>query len=709
MRWSGRWAAAAPERLPPAVIVGLGRGTLAVVRSLARRGVEVWVGAPSREPPAASRYCRGSVLLPDPLDDPGACVDALLELASGLPPRPVLLPSDDVSVGLLTRHRARFGERYRLAAPPDAMADVVLDKSRQYRRIRDAGLPIPRTWFPDGSADGGAQPDVPGDARFPLLVKPRFSEGYFLRHGRKLLVARTPLELRALLEDSPEPMLIQELMENAVEDGFQFCSFVDRGGRLLGSLTLRKRDVFPRPFGNTVAVETVSNEAVEMLAREVLDALEVRGPSEVEFIRDRRTGEYGYVELNPRFTNHTAIQVASGLDSPWLSYAEAAGLSVAPVTMDRRRLVWHCPELRIPYSRSLAPPPALPDSLPGPTHSVTDLFVPGDPGPLLRKALNAATPRARRLLATGTGAVQDSMSTLVQVRPESGIRAAVLRIAQFAGQLPAPTRHFAVARVEGTEINVTARGRAKFVMPVLIRLGGEPRRLPGPPSGPTGADVEIAWVHPWFGPAFRRRRWLLVPSHVRMVGSPDDMAAAAASPPRSLASDLRNVDRLAPELEVGEGTDDLRSFRREFYEPHVAKRLDDARPLPLTLLARRGTLLFVRSGGIRIAGALVVPRSSREVWIPRLAPLHGSDALLRAGAVAAFYRLLPAWAESHGFGRIDFGHARTFTDDAIYRYKFKWGLRPAPTRLGGYFAVRTGTPAGLEAVSKLPWPEGVVT
>ncbi|MBA2565134.1 MAG: hypothetical protein H0V09_06885 [Gemmatimonadetes bacterium] len=380
--------------LPAALVIGCGRGGLAAVRSLGRRRVEVWVAGPEAGPPAASRYARGYLATPSPLTDPGAFVDALCELAPAFENRAVLIPTDDVCVELLAEHHAALAAAYRLLGPPPAVARAIVDKAVQYAIVARAGIPLPRTWVVD--APGAAQ-RIAAEACFPLIVKPRFSQRFFLARRIKALTAHTPLELAVTLDALPEGMLVQERVEGRLENGYEYSSFVDASGHVAAGLVLRKLDSHPRPFGNTTAVETVHAPAVEALGRDVLRAFGYRGISQSEFKLDPRSGAFRFIEINPRIVNNTAIEHAAGADTVYPAYAEAAGLPVERATPRPARTVWLCPELRLPYSGALLPPRKLPESLGGPTRYVTDLFVAHDPGPLCRKASIAARTRARRV------------------------------------------------------------------------------------------------------------------------------------------------------------------------------------------------------------------------------------------------------------------------------------------------------------------------
>jgi D-aspartate ligase len=401
--------------IPAAILIGAGRGALAAVRALGMRGVEVWVAAPRLFPPAVSRYARGFVRTPDMDYERDAFIEAIIAIAARFSLHPVLFPTDDISVDAIAGHWDRLGACCLLVGPPPDVARLILDKAAQYQSVAAAGIRVPRTWVPGGPDDSDR---IAREGRFPLIVKPRDSQRFFMAHRFKAARANTQDELAMILTRFGEGMLVQELVAGGWERGYEFTSFVDASGRVMSSLVLRKRDVHPRPFGNTSAVETVAEPHVAALGLRVLHALSYRGISQSEFKRDPISGEYFFIEINPRVVNNTAIDGAAGADTVYSAYAQAAGLPLEPGVRRTTRTVWFCPELRLPYSRTIAPPAPLSDSLPGPTRYVTDLFWLSDPAPLLRKAYDMLRVRTgrivrRRVRASGAPPPDESRTDVV--------------------------------------------------------------------------------------------------------------------------------------------------------------------------------------------------------------------------------------------------------------------------------------------------------
>lgn len=384
---------AAKGARPDALLVGVAGGDLAAARALGRRGIRVAFAAPRRSATAWSRYVRSFHRTPDPILDPRAFVDALVAVRGSFDHDPVLIPVDDVGVEAVSASAPRLAPHYRLVGPSAEVAGEILDKARQYARVREAGIPLPRTWVPNGRGSAAA---IAREARFPVVVKPRGAQRFRRDHGLKAFRAAGPDELARVLARFPEGMLVQEQVESRVEDIFEYNTFTDRSGRIVAEVVLRKLDEWPSPYGSAIAAETVDAPDVVALGRRVLAAFGYRGIQHTEFMRDRRTGELRYIELNPRVAIHASAQPAAGADTVYPAYAEAAGLPVPDAEPRRTRTLWLRPEQQITYARRFRLPGRRPDSLPGPTRIVSDLFVPTDPLPLVVELAWAVERRLRK-------------------------------------------------------------------------------------------------------------------------------------------------------------------------------------------------------------------------------------------------------------------------------------------------------------------------
>jgi hypothetical protein len=168
-----RWDAdllAGPGHGPPAAFVlgGASAQALGFVRSLGRRGILTVALGVRPGPWVWSRYCAFRAAA----DSEPELLDRLTRLGRRMTRRAVIVATGDSEVLFLSRNRDSLGAAYDFVLPRPSVVELLSDKRSQYRYAAGIGIPIPRTYYPDGPAD------VPGIARavrFPCVVKPAHS------------------------------------------------------------------------------------------------------------------------------------------------------------------------------------------------------------------------------------------------------------------------------------------------------------------------------------------------------------------------------------------------------------------------------------------------------------------------------------------------------------------------------------------------------
>ncbi len=128
---------------PVAVVVGLRENGLGVARALGRQSVPVvavddMVGRFYTKTRYARRVaCRdfyGTGL-----------IDRLCELGKNLGGGGVLIPTNDMTVALVSQYRHRLETAYRHSLPPASMVDLLMDKEATRKFAEANGFLMPRT------------------------------------------------------------------------------------------------------------------------------------------------------------------------------------------------------------------------------------------------------------------------------------------------------------------------------------------------------------------------------------------------------------------------------------------------------------------------------------------------------------------------------------------------------------------------------------
>jgi len=176
-------------------------------------------------------------------------------------------------------------------------------------------IPSPRTWLPDA---------VPGDARFPLLVKIR--EGFGSRH---IYRAADRVELEFFLRHTPVESMVQEMCAG---EEFSIDVFCDLEGRCLNAIA---RTMIQSKGGESIKGTSILDPDLIEHARRVAETIGIVGPACIQCFREP-DGSLPVTDVNPRFGGAFPLPLAAGSRYPELALALANGERPEPRVGDYR-------------------------------------------------------------------------------------------------------------------------------------------------------------------------------------------------------------------------------------------------------------------------------------------------------------------------------------------------------------------------------------
>ncbi len=208
------------------------------------------------------------------IDDP-AYVPALAELCREHRVGAVV-PLTDLDIEVLA-HARTAGELP--AFVPDAeIARATFDKYEAHLLLQRLGLPSPPTVLP------GETP-----SRYPVMVKPRQGSG-----ARSIHRADDARAAEFFVDYVDEPVMVQVMMDGPE---FSIDCLSDLDGRCLNAIP---RTMIESRGGESIKGTVIADAELIELGRQVVEALEVRGPCTVQVFRDSELG-FGITDVNTRF------------------------------------------------------------------------------------------------------------------------------------------------------------------------------------------------------------------------------------------------------------------------------------------------------------------------------------------------------------------------------------------------------------------------
>jgi predicted ATP-grasp superfamily ATP-dependent carboligase len=314
------------------VLDGNENQAVAAVRSLARAGHRVTVGAPTSWSKAGwSRACSGTFTYPSPQADADAFVDRVLAQVQRLD-RPLVLPMTErttLPISLLRERLLAAGAR--LVLPAHEVVLRAFDKRETGALARQLGIAVPRTVVLSSPEEArAAAPTLP----YPVVLKPSTSEETTTTGGTRTtgapLYARTPddfVDAFARMSERCRSVIVQEFVEG---QGVGYFALMRHGALRAEFAHRRLRDVRPTGSGSSLRESTTPDPRLRAASLALLEALQWHGVAMVEF-RQRDDGTLVFLEINGRFWNSLALAVYAGADFPrWLAELAEAGDMTSP-------------------------------------------------------------------------------------------------------------------------------------------------------------------------------------------------------------------------------------------------------------------------------------------------------------------------------------------------------------------------------------------
>jgi len=293
--------------------------TLAAVRSLGKRGIEVTVLSHMRISISFfSRYCTHKVIAPDPQHDPEGFSTFLVEYVK-THDIDVLLPISFAAVMQVTGIREELEHYVKILLPGTDTLSVAGSKDKTLRYAEKIGLTLPKTWYPRDEQEVRA---IAGIITYPAVIKGSEESG-FVRYANS---ADEIVEKYRIIEHySP---VIQEYITG---EGYGFFALYCHGHARAVFMHRRIRE-YPVTGGPSAVAQSMYDPTLRDTGLKLLDSLGWHGVAMVEFKKDKNTGAFVLMEINPKFWGSLDLSIASGVDFPYLACQMAAEGDIEPVT-----------------------------------------------------------------------------------------------------------------------------------------------------------------------------------------------------------------------------------------------------------------------------------------------------------------------------------------------------------------------------------------
>lgn len=303
----------------PALILSTHTTGYGVIRSLGCMGVPVFAMYYSpKDMGYLSKYVNGSIAAPHPERHEDEFISLLVKYGGRLDGA-ILIPADDETLSVVSRHKNELEEYYTVACPEWDITKKFIDKRYTYSLAESVGVPVPFTVVPQSASEAEKYGREIG---YPCLVKPCQSHTYFEKFKIKSVIAENSAMMLEAYNQSMSAgidVMLQEFIPGSDASGVNYNSYFWNDTPLV-EFTAEKCRLSPPTLGiPRVAVSKDIPEVMQM-GRKVLQALRYYGYSCTEFKKDARDGIYKFLEVNGRHNRSNLLAMRCGINFPWIEY-----------------------------------------------------------------------------------------------------------------------------------------------------------------------------------------------------------------------------------------------------------------------------------------------------------------------------------------------------------------------------------------------------
>jgi predicted ATP-grasp superfamily ATP-dependent carboligase len=292
------------------------RKTLAVARSLGKRGVKVIIAEETRFNPAAfSKYCTKALVYPSPKRKPKEYYEWLKKTITQYDCE-MVFPMDEDTLDIAMDNYQELSALCHIPIINKKSYKIAKDKGQATELAKNLGVDCP--WTMEVKEINGIKA-LSEKIVYPIVIKPKDSSG---SRGIKVIYNSQDF-LRYYIqihEVYPFPV-VQEYIGKGQR--YDVCLLLDKEGNLKASFAQKELRHFPVDIGPSTLQESVHYPEIIQSSLKMAQELGWYGVIEFEYMIDERDGKPKFLEINPRFWGSLQLAICSGIDFPWLLYCTA--------------------------------------------------------------------------------------------------------------------------------------------------------------------------------------------------------------------------------------------------------------------------------------------------------------------------------------------------------------------------------------------------
>lgn len=318
------------RNLLPVCVLGGGLTGLGVVRTLGRRGLDIYLVVDRKDQAIFSRYCKESHIVPELRFNQVALKKLLVRIGRRTNKRVVIYPTSDLDALNLSVLKEDLKDDYCFVVGDKEPVELLVNKTKFYEALDRNKISHPTTYFVDDEKDIR---QIEGKINYPVFMKPSITQLFnriFGDHG-KGFVANSPKELATyhrLATRYGIRVMLQEIIPGQPSNSYQLEGYYNENHRPLVLFARQRLRIWPPNFGNTTVCTSIPLGKLadeKKMVNNFLKAIGYQGLMSAEFKRDSRDNKLKFLEINARAWWHFWLSTRCGADIIFVSYFDAIG------------------------------------------------------------------------------------------------------------------------------------------------------------------------------------------------------------------------------------------------------------------------------------------------------------------------------------------------------------------------------------------------
>ncbi len=312
----------------PVIVLGGGVTGLGTVRTLGRRGLDVYLAVDEGSQLLYSKYCKERYLVPGLQGSRYTLRKFLNKIGRNLGNRAVVYPTSDLYAVSLSELKDELSGDFHCIVGDEEAVKTLVNKKEFYKALIRHKVSHPSTLFPK---DIEETRQIAIKIRYPVFLRPSISQTFSRKFLRKGFIARSRKELLDyydLATKNGMEILIQDIVPGPPCLSYQIGGYVNKAHSPLALFARQRLRIYPLRFGNStltvsIPVSTVAYEKMTLIR--FLKALGYEGIFDAEFKKDPRDGILKLLEINARCWWSIPLPSRCGVDLPFIAYLDAIG------------------------------------------------------------------------------------------------------------------------------------------------------------------------------------------------------------------------------------------------------------------------------------------------------------------------------------------------------------------------------------------------